>query len=136
MKGDPVFSIIQGLRVCLDMFSKSPMCGLFFPRAFKVMGCYAHTILYSNTNTPGIFFYLRQTLTTQIVQNILLNMSRLHMMMHDLHSKGHLTVKVIEGQIVFMDIWIFVNHTTKWSDICINTIYQYDLVYVRNVPVM
>ena len=135
MKGDPVFSIIQGLRVCLDMFSKSPMCGLFFQghsRSWDVM----HTLYCTQTPIHLAFFYLRQTLTTQIVQNILLNMSRLHMMMHDLHSKGHLTVKVIEGQIVFMDIWIFVNITTKWSDICINTIYQYDLVYVRNVPVM
>ena len=45
-------------------------------------------------------------------------MSRLHMMMHDLHSKGHLTVKVIEGQTVFIHIWTFMNHATKWSYIC------------------
>ena len=102
---------------------KIPNVWPFFSKGIQGHGMLCTHYIVLKRQYTWHFFYLRQTLTTQIVQNILLNMSRLHMMMHDLHSKGHLTVKVIEGQTVFMDIWIFVNITTKWSDICINTIY-------------
>ena len=120
---ETLFFQLYRVSGCAWICFQNPQCVAFFfqghSRSWDVM----HTLYCTQTPIHLAFFYLRQTLTTQIVQNILLNMSRLHMMMHDLRSKGHLTVKVIEGQTVFMDIWIFVNITTKRSDICINTIY-------------
>jgi hypothetical protein len=56
MGGDPVFSLVWGLGVCLDVFSGSPLCVLFFPGTFGVVGCYVYTMLYSDTNGPAIFW--------------------------------------------------------------------------------